>query len=1116
MQRDTPTYLLLGPFLVLDERGGALDLGGAQRRAVLAQLALAPGRTLSVSAIGEGLWADRPPPTSHKSIQIHVSKLRRHLPDGVLATRAPGYALDVPAAAVDVGCFEDDVARGARELEAGRPERAAEVLRRALDLWRGPVLSDLASHPFVAPVAARLDEARGKALDDRIAADLALGRHAVLVGELEAMVRDDPRRERLWVHLMTALYRSERQADALDAYARARHHLVEELGIEPGTELRTLEQQVLNHAVPPVGPATPTEPARPVLPAGQPRPATLRAPGPVVGRAEPLALLERALHEASQGTGAVVAVRGEEGFGKTTLMAAFADAAGDDCLVLAGRCREHVSVPFGPWTDVLHQLGDHEVIDLLEGTPAAGGDAPERRRAELLHAVVAVLHDAARDRPVLVVLDDLQWSDDASIALLLHAAEQLADAPVLFLTAWRDREVGLGHPVARLVHRSTRAGAATIELAPLDSADVAQLLAHAELGGDASQVRRVASLIHQQTSGVPLFVTDVVSTLRATHGVLPDPDDVAPSIPETARTLVSGRLAGAGQDAALVAEACAVLTDPFEASLVPALLPEVAPATVLASLDALVDAGLLEEGPVGHAFAHTAYRRAIDDGLRAGRRQTLHAAAFRALERTAVPAAVLAHHSESAGVLVPRSDVLHHLQRAGADAAARGAFADAALFFGRAVERSEPGAKARGTALVAHADALWRAGDITAAKAVAAEVIDLAGDPNLPDQVLADAVVIHSWFGAGYGVDASSIAAADAALEVVADGEQRARLRVAAAFQHATWGSPLDVAVDAVTLALVELPEPCPPELAADALLAESQAMLGTPDLARRERLADELLELGRSRGSWRDVGRALRMRSLVEMSAGRRLALDATLDELLEVADRLGSWLYRADAWRWRAAVGLAAGDEAATVHALAELDRAAADPFAGRAFVGTQRVLRLWTRGDLEACLALIDGLRSALPEDPTRAPDRRVVDLFRLVVLADAGRADEARQELLRLAPVADLDRSPSRHRQAELAYTSHLVARFGLVEQAPGLIRRLEPYRGQLLVLSWGEAILGAADRYLGELRSLVDGEVDQQAFREATDLEEEAGAVVEAERSRAAWRRATDRRAGQRS
>ncbi len=485
----------------------------------------------------------------------------------------------------------------------------------------------------------------------------------------------------------------------------------------------------------------------------------------------------------------------------------------------------------------------------------------------------------------------------------------------------------------------------------------------------------------------------------------------------------------------------------------------------------------------------------------------LNAAAYRALARGAPPPAVLAHHSER-GPLVADAEVVRQLRRAGADAVARGAFLDAAAFFTRAADRAADAD--RDQVLVALADALWRAGDITAAKAVACEVVSHGVEGGVSDDVLTDAVVLHGTFGAGYGLDPSSIASADAALSVVVDPDQRARLRVARAYHHAMWGSPVSVALAAVAEASAELPDPCPPGVAGELMFAESLALLGTADLPRRRHLADELVDLGRRNGVPRDIGRGLRMRSLTEMSAGRLDELDRTLDELFAVAEATGSWLYRSDAWRWRIARALATGDAARAATDLDELERVSASPLAGRAFVGTQRLLLHLSRDELDPCLAILDGLRSVLPDDPTEAPDRRLADLFRLVVLVQMGRTDDAADEFARLRAHLDLDLAACRRYPAELALTAQLAAELGTSEIAPALIERLRPYEGQLLVLSWGEGILGAADRYLAGLTSLTTGQLDDTAFERALDLERAAGATVEVERTLVARRRAEER------
>ena len=210
----------------------------------------------------EEVWSGNPPETAANTLQVYVSKLRKalHAENGtdVLKTRRPGYLLEVEPEQVDSVRFERLVEQGRSELAGGDPETAAETLREALALWRGPALSDLASERFAETVAASLEELRLVALEDRVTADLALGRHAEVVPELEGLVREHPLRERPRAQLMVALYRSGRQADALRAYQEGRARLVEELGLDPSPALQQLEKAILTHdatvQAPPVRP----------------------------------------------------------------------------------------------------------------------------------------------------------------------------------------------------------------------------------------------------------------------------------------------------------------------------------------------------------------------------------------------------------------------------------------------------------------------------------------------------------------------------------------------------------------------------------------------------------------------------------------------------------------------------------------------------------------------------------------------------------------------------------------------------------------------------------------------------------------------------------------------
>ncbi|MEP6909503.1 MAG: BTAD domain-containing putative transcriptional regulator [Actinomycetota bacterium] len=237
-------FRILGPLEVRDgER--AVELGRGRQRALLALLLLHPNEALSSERLVEELWGERAPPTAPKVIQNHVSNLRRSLGDGRLVTRGSGYALTVEKGELDVERFEDLLAEGREALHSGDPGRTADVLRDALKLWRGPALSDFAYESFAQSEIARLEDRRLVALEERIEADLALGRHSDLVAELETLVAEHPTRERLRGQLMLALYRSGRQAEALHAYQETRRTLVDELGIEPGQALQRLHTAIL-------------------------------------------------------------------------------------------------------------------------------------------------------------------------------------------------------------------------------------------------------------------------------------------------------------------------------------------------------------------------------------------------------------------------------------------------------------------------------------------------------------------------------------------------------------------------------------------------------------------------------------------------------------------------------------------------------------------------------------------------------------------------------------------------------------------------------------------------------------------------------------------------------
>jgi DNA-binding SARP family transcriptional activator len=281
-------FRVLGPLQVA-ANGTLLPLGGAKQRAVLALLLLHANEVVSIDRLIDEVWGDSPPDSAANMLQGYVSHLRKTLEPGrsrgeheLLLSRAPGYVLRIRPDQVDAQRFVRLTSEGRRLLDEGDATAAAGSFREALNLWRGPALDDLVYEPFARADAERLDELRLAAIEDRIDADLALGRHDVLVPELRELVARHPVRERLRAQLMAALYRSGRQAEALDVYRDARRALNEELGIEPGPALKELEQAILRQD-PALG--TPARPPAPIVSTVRRRWPVLAAAAGVAGAA---------------------------------------------------------------------------------------------------------------------------------------------------------------------------------------------------------------------------------------------------------------------------------------------------------------------------------------------------------------------------------------------------------------------------------------------------------------------------------------------------------------------------------------------------------------------------------------------------------------------------------------------------------------------------------------------------------------------------------------------------------------------------------------------------------------------------------------------------------------
>ena len=314
-------FQILGRLEVLDEGRGSVAVAGSKQRALLALLLLHGNETLSTTRLIDELWGEEPPATAAKTVQVHVSRLGKSLAAGGNGNGSAGLVLTAstvtscawtPSGSTrpgSSGCSpREERARG------GTPGACCLDARACVGAGRGPPLADLAYERFAQSEIARLEELKGVALELLIEAKLALGRHAEVIAELETLTREHPYRERLRGLLMLALYRSDRQADALQAYQDARRQLVAELGIEPGQQLRDLERAILAQ-----------DPAL-SLPAVEPveSPAELATGTPIEGREADLEWLRAQWRAAREGPGRLAVIVGARGMGKTRLAAELA------------------------------------------------------------------------------------------------------------------------------------------------------------------------------------------------------------------------------------------------------------------------------------------------------------------------------------------------------------------------------------------------------------------------------------------------------------------------------------------------------------------------------------------------------------------------------------------------------------------------------------------------------------------------------------------------------------------------------------------------------------------------------------------------------------------------
>ena len=720
---------LLGPLEARGDDDAPLALGPRKQRALLALLLLHANRTVARERLLDELWGETPPETAVTSVQVYVSRLRKSLPDGVLLTRPPGYVVQVEPEAVDLLRFERLVVDARRTS----PARAAALLREALELWRGAPLAEFGEEPFARVEAPRLEELRLVALEDRIEVDLALGRHGDLVGEVEALVAAHPHRERLRALLMLALYRSNRQAEALEAYRAARAAL-DELGLEPGPMLRELERQVLTQDAA-------LDLARSVLAEPALLPALLvpESPFPFVGRESELATLRSLLARAEAGEGGLALLSGAPGAGKTRLVGELAhEAAQRGVLVCYGASDAVVVTPYQPlreWLEFLLFVCDPDALSECLGTqgaqltrlvpelervtgPAAGRG--EGDRFALQGAAIELLDRLSRRQPLLLVLDDAHWADGETLHLVRRLARRAAQARWLVLLAYRSEDASSAL-TATLADLSRLDGVTRISLRGLAAEEVGDFI---RASAEAEASPELLSAVNELTDGSPLLVCELWRDLVARSAV----EVVGAGVslvqpvaelrgPQRIHEFLEQRLSRLESATIGLVELAAVAGPRFE-------LPAVAAAAgyeqtaLAAAVEEATRSGFLEELPEtapSYRFTHELVRRDLYDRIASVRRVELHLRIGEALERADASdpsrtLSELARHFTLAGQLAGVERAVAYNLRAAEAATAAAAHGEAAERLAAALELGidDPGERVR--VQVALARALRRTG----------------------------------------------------------------------------------------------------------------------------------------------------------------------------------------------------------------------------------------------------------------------------------------------------------------------------------------------------------------------------------------------------------------------
>lgn len=681
---------ILGPLRIWRD-GTEVDPGPPQQAYLLALLLARAGRPVSVSELIDLLWAEDAPHSAVNLIHKYVGTLRRLLepalpirgPGSHLRRHGGGYLFVADRRVLDLAAFRNLVAEAEAAVAGQRRETALECYVDALRLWRGPAGGTVDDDSAARPAFAALDEEFFTACTAATELAISLGRPQRVLRSLRLAASMAPLHEPVQASLVAALGAAGLRAEALSLAGSVRARLADELGIDPGPALRAAHRQVLDQADATTVPGEPTHAQPPGVPVDG-----------LVGRADELAVLRQATEAALAGGSGIVVVEGEPGVGKTRLLeenAAEADRRG--ALVVWSHCLEGEGTPsMWPWVEAVGAIIDSlpdatreqwltgDLGRLVTRNDTTGDTSPppdNRAQFRLFERVVDIVARAAVRRRLVLIMDDLQWADLASLQLFRHLAARLP-AGTLLVGALRTHAPGPGSELTRVLAGASRIpGHRRLLLGPLGQDEVTELVRRETGRTPRAETARV---IRARTAGNPFFVRELSRLLTAGGGWLTAEDAARGGVPATVRDVVRDRMAGIDDTTTALLQIAALVGREVDVGLL-ARVADLDAQTCLALLEPVEALGLLGPvpgNPFSVRFAHDLVRESIAVTTPPRRLPRLHLRVADALERTGpgadTAAERLAHHLWAAGPLAAPARTAAALIRAGRRAMTKSAF----------------------------------------------------------------------------------------------------------------------------------------------------------------------------------------------------------------------------------------------------------------------------------------------------------------------------------------------------------------------------------------------------------------------------------------------------------